>query len=106
MRIRLNRESVQLLEAAAEPGETPQETLARILAEVRDQGEAYPASRFLTFQEVAERWGVSKSLVKQRARQYRESGGKIGLGPVVRLGYRVVLVPREAVEGYEKGGVF
>jgi hypothetical protein len=106
MRIRLNKEIIGLLEWAAEPGERPQETLERLLR-VRDQAEAYPAEdAFLTYRQVAERWKCSVSLVKERVRQYRLTDGKVGLGPVSKLGARKVLVPMAAVLGYEKGGVF
>jgi len=106
MRIRLNEETIRLLQEAAEPGERPQTTLDRLLR-VRDQSAAYPVEEaFMTFRQIAVRWECSVPLVKMRVRQYRESGGKIGLGPVARIGYRKVLVPMAAVLGYEKGGVF
>jgi hypothetical protein len=106
MRIRLNEDSVRLLEDAAEPGERPQETLNRLL-KIRYQSEAYPAKEaFLTYKEIAVRWKKSVSLVKERVRQYRLSDGKVGLGPVVKLGARSAMVPLHAVLAYEKGGVF
>jgi hypothetical protein len=104
MRIRLNDETVRLLEAAAEPGEAPQDTLKRVL-EIRDHAVTYKGMS-LSYAELAERWQCSVSLVKHRVGQYRRSGGNVGLGPVVKLGARKVLVPLRAVVEYEKAGVF
>jgi hypothetical protein len=104
MRIRLNDEIVNLLSEAAEPGESVQDTLSRLLS-LRDRPAAY-SGEMLTYADLAKRWRCSVGLVKVRVRQYRESGGRLGLGPVAKLGARKVLVPMSAVLGYEKGGVY
>jgi hypothetical protein len=104
MRIRLNEDIVNLLSEAAEPGESVQDTLSRLLS-LRDRTAAY-AGEMLTYADLAKRWRCSVGLVKVRVRQYRESGGRVGVGPVLKLGARKVLVPLAAVLGYEKGGVY
>ena len=104
MRIRINAQTVDLLASMAEPGESVQATLERCL-KLRGQAVAYP-SEMLTYKDLAARWRCTVSLVKVRVAQYRESGGKVGLGPVVKLGARKVLVPMSAVLAYEKGGVY
>lgn len=104
-RIRLDQETFELLAGQAEPGERPQDTLRRIL-EIRYIKEAYPEGMGLTYKQLAKRWGKSPAFVKQKVGQYRESGGKVGLGPVVKLSARSVVVPWQTINDYEKGGVF
>lgn len=109
-RVRLTQDIVEKLEGLANPGETVQQTLDRIL-EIRYRETAYPGRAGLTYKELAERWGCFKSdgtpdsgMVKKRVKLYRDTAGKAGLGPVMKLGARKVLVPWHAIEAYEKHG--
>lgn len=104
-RIRLEPEVWDMLAGQAEPGERPQDTLRRLL-ELRYIKEAYPEGMGLTYKQLAKRWGKSPAFVKQKVGQYRESGGKVGLGPVVKLSARSVVVPWRTISEYEKGGVW
>lgn len=104
-RIRVNNETWELLEGLQEPGEMPADTLRRLL-KVRYRESAYPNKAGLSYKELAARWGCSVSLVKIRVRQWRESGGKVGLGPVRKIGARKVIVPWDAITKYEEGGVY
>lgn len=105
LRIRLNQDLVDMLEGQAEHGEDVQDTLRRIL-EIRYRETAYPDKRGLTYKDLARRWDCSPQLVKHRVSQYRQSGGEVGLGPIIKLGARKCLVPWEAIEAYEKAGVY
>ena len=104
-RIRLSEDVFEMLQGFAEPGESVQDTLQRVL-ELRYIETAYPDKLGLSYKDLAERWDCSVSLVKLRVAKYRDSGGKVGLGPVRKLGARKVLVPWESIREYEKRGVW
>lgn len=105
-RIRLSDESLKVLREAAAPGESPGQVLERIVRQVRVNENTKEEGAGLTYQELAVRWGRSVSFVKSRAQMFRNTGGKRGLGPVRRLGYKSVLVPWETILAYEKSGVW
>ena len=100
-RMRIPPSVIEMLEREAEPGETPQETLERLLR-VRCMYTANPKALGMTYKEIAKRWGVSVSLVKYKVALFRETGGDEGLGPVIKLGSRTCIIARENVYKHEK----
>ncbi len=107
-RIRLSEDALEVLQSEAKPGETPGQVLERILKGVRVNvnREEEMVGAGLTYQELALRWKRAVPTIKAWAQAYRDSGGKRGLGPVRRLGYRSVIVPWETIVEYEKRGVW
>ena len=105
----MEKEILEILNAVKRTGETRQQALNRLVASHMRGTTPTPepdGDQWLTVEAVAARWKLSRATVRRRIDLYRTSGGRAGLGPVVRYGYRSLRIPVQSVRRYEKGGVW